>query len=190
MPGVVSRPTFGPHETLPEALTVAAGLKTLSCPESECDKHGPRPWQTVRVGGTTARLVGLRAGGGSVLLGAVIALAAFAARAETMAQDGKAAAPGSGSPARAKAGTTPEELYGDQGGEKVVAANARLPNTVMRARREDTFLKLSNPRLGQTSGPGAKRKALLVDYEVVSRGKLDGGTLVLHTDAAAGPRWR
>jgi hypothetical protein len=81
-----------------------------------------------------------------------------------------------------KAGTTPEELYGDQGGEKIAPANAKLPNTVMRARREDTFLKLSNPRLGKTSGPGPKRNALLVDFEVVSRGKLDGGSLVLHTD--------
>ena len=109
------------------------------------------------------------------LLGALIALAAFAVPAEARAQDSKP-------PAKPKAGTTPEELYGDQGGDKVEAANARLPNTVMRARREDTFYKLSNPRVGQTSGPGAKRKALLVDYEVVSRGKLDGGTLVLHTD--------
>jgi hypothetical protein len=52
----------------------------------------------------------------------------------------------------------------------------------MRARLEDTFLKLSKPRLGKTSGRGAKRNALLVDYDVVSRGKFDGGTLVLHTD--------
>ena len=51
-----------------------------------------------------------------------------------------------------------------------------MPNTVMRGRREDTFLKLSNPRIGP------KGNALLVDYEVVSRGKLDGGVLVLRTD--------
>jgi hypothetical protein len=55
----------------------------------------------------------------------------------------------------------------------------------MRARRDDTFLKLSNPRIGKTSGPGPKRNALLVDFEVVSRGKFDGGTLVLHTDDGA-----
>jgi hypothetical protein len=112
---------------------------------------------------------------GSLLLGAVIALAALAVPAQTRAQGDKA-------PAKGKADTQPEELYGDQGGEKVAPANARLPNTVMRARREDTFFKLSNPRVGKTSGPGPKRNALLVDYEVVSRGKLDGGTLVLHTD--------
>jgi hypothetical protein len=52
----------------------------------------------------------------------------------------------------------------------------------MRARRDDTFLKLSNPRVGKTSGPGQKRDALLVDYEVVSKGKFDGGTLILHTE--------
>jgi hypothetical protein len=111
----------------------------------------------------------------------MIALATFAVPAQTRAQGGKSPAPGSGPPAKAKAGTTPTELYGDQGGEKVAAANARLPNTVMRARREDTFYKLSNPRLGQTSGRGPKRNALLVDYEVVSRGKFDGGSLVLRT---------
>jgi len=123
----------------------------------------------------------LRVGGGSLLLSAAIALTAFAVPAEMKAQVGKAPAPGSGSPAKAKAGAAPEELYGDQGGQKVAAANARLPNALMRARREDTFFKLSNPRLGKTEGRGPKRNTLLVDYEVVSRGKFDGGTLVLHT---------
>jgi hypothetical protein len=129
----------------------------------------------------TLRLTRRRAGGRSLLLGAVLALAAFAVPAATRAQGGKTLAPDSGPPATAATGTKPEELYGDQGGEKV-APDARLPNTVLRARREDTFFKLSNPRVGQTSGPGPKLKALLVDYEVVSRGKLDGGSLVLHTD--------
>lgn len=102
---------------------------------------------------------------------AMIAQATFAVFAETRAQGGKAPVSG-----KAKPGTAPEDLYGDQGGEKVGPANARLPNTVMRARREDTFLKLSNPRID------AKGNALLVDYEVVSRGKLDGGSLVLRGD--------
>jgi hypothetical protein len=106
--------------------------------------------------------------GPQLLVGAVIALATFAVPAQTTGQGGKE-------------NTTSKEIYGDQGGEKVAPANARLPNTVMRARREDTFYKLNNPRLGQTSGRGPKRNALLVDYEVASRGKLDGGTLVLRT---------
>ncbi|MDB5311323.1 MAG: hypothetical protein JWO38_5525 [Gemmataceae bacterium] len=181
MPGDVSCPTPGPHAAVREALAVAARAKTLACPDGECEKHQPRLGMTARIGGTTGRLVGRRAGG-SLLLGAVIALATFAIPAETRAQPGEAPAPGSAPPAEAKAGTEPKDLYGDQGGEKVAAANARLPNTAMRARLEDTFLKLSNPRIGQTSGPGPKRNALLVDYEVVSRGKFDGGTLVLHTD--------
>jgi hypothetical protein len=140
------------------------------------------PNKAARVGGSTARLVGLRASAGSLVLGAVIALAAFAIPAETRAQRDKAPASGSPPSAKTKADTKPEELYGDQGGEKVAAANARVPNTVMRARSEDTFFKLSNPRLGQSSGRGPKRNALLVDYEVVSRGKFDGGKLVLRTD--------
>jgi rubredoxin len=76
----------------------------------------------------------------------------------------------------------PADLYGDQGGEPVAPADAGLPSTVMRARRDDTFLKLSNPREGQASGPGPKRNALLIDYEVVRRGKFDGGNLVIHTE--------
>ncbi len=158
MPSVVSR-TFDPH---------AAPRNTmLKCPD---------PART----GTTARLLGLRAGGGVLLLGALVALASCVVPAEMRAQGTKAPVPGSD---KTKAGSAPADLYGDQGGEKVGPANARLPNTVMRARREDTFVKLSNPRLGKTSGPGPKRNALLVDFEVVSRGKLnDGGSLVLHTD--------
>jgi hypothetical protein len=152
MPGVVSHPILGPHS-----------------------------WKTARVGESTARIGGARAGGGSLLLGAVIALAAIGVPAETIAQGNKSTAPGSGPDAKAKAGATPEDIYGDQGGEKVAPANARLANSVMRARREDTFYKISNPRVGQTSGRGPKRNALLVDYEVVSRGKFDGGTLVLRS---------
>src|SRR5439155_11504717 len=92
--------------------------------------------------------------------------------AATRGQPGKAPVP----PAKTKPGSAPEDLYGDQGGEKVGPANARLPNTVMRARRGDTFLKLSNPRIDP------KGNALLVDYEVVSRGKFDGGFLVFRSD--------
>lgn len=82
----------------------------------------------------------------------------------------------------------PAELYGEQGGDKVAPADAGLPGAVMRARRDDTFIKLSNPRTGQVKAPGPKGKgvilsdALLVDYVVVRRGKFDGGMLVVHTD--------
>ncbi|HEX4612212.1 MAG TPA: hypothetical protein VH092_28720 [Urbifossiella sp.] len=110
--------------------------------------------------------------GGAALLGAVCVLAT-ATPAATRAQPAKTPAP-----AKGKA-PPPEDLYGDQGGEKVGPANARIPNTWMRARLEDTFFKLSNPRIGETAG---KRKAMQVDYEVLSRGKFDGGFLVLRTD--------
>jgi hypothetical protein len=82
----------------------------------------------------------------------------------------------------------PAELYGEQGGEKVSPADAGLPGAVMRARKDDTFIKLSNPRVGQVKAPGPKGKgvtlsdALLIDYVVVRRGKFDGGMLVVHTD--------
>lgn len=83
----------------------------------------------------------------------------------------------------------PADLYGDQGGEKIAAADPGLPSSLMRARRDDTFYKLSNPRVGQAKGPvvgkkggNVERDALLIDYVVVRRGKFDGGLLVLHTD--------
>src|SRR5690348_600676 len=97
-----------------------------------------------------------------VLIGAaVVALATFGVVAETRAQGAKAPATGSGGSPKAKAGAKPEELYGDQGGDKVLPADTRVSNAVMRARLEDTFFKLSNPRIDD------KRNALLVDYEVV-----------------------
>jgi hypothetical protein len=170
MPGVFSRPTFRPHAALREAPE-GPRVESLGFPTSEHAQHAHSPAKKARVGGTTARLVGLRAGRGSLILGAAIALATFTVVAETSAQTGKVP------PAKGKTGTAPADLYGDQGGEKVApATDAKKPNTLMRARLEDTFLKLSNPRVDP------KKNALLLDYEVVSRGKLDGGTLVLRTD--------
>ncbi len=116
--------------------------------------------------------------GGWLLVAAVIVTTAITVAAETRGQDGKATTSG-GKP---KADVKPEEMYGDQGGEKVLPASSKAPNTVMRARLEDTFLKLSNPRMGQAGAKGKGAKALLVDYEVVSRGKFDGGYLVLRAE--------
>ncbi len=65
MPDVFSRPTFGPHAALREDLTA-------------------------RVGGTTARLLGVRATRGSLILVAMIALATFTVLAEARAQNRKA----------------------------------------------------------------------------------------------------
>jgi hypothetical protein len=67
-------------------------------------------------------------------------------------------------------------LYGDQGGAKVLPGNSRLPNAVMRAHLEDTFLKLSDPRIDE------KGNALLIDYEVLSKGKLKPSALVIRAD--------
>jgi hypothetical protein len=120
--------------------------------------------------------------GGLLLLAAVIALTDVAVPTETWGQgDKKSSTSAGGAAGKAKAEAKPE--YGDQGGEKVLPASAKQANTVMRARSEDTFLKLSNPRLGQAGAKGKGPKALLVDYEVVSRGKFnDGGYLVLRAE--------
>ena len=69
----------------------------------------------------------------------------------------------------------------DPGGEKTAPANAKLPNTVLRARGEDTFIKLSNPRIGETLS-NKKLKGLLIDYEMTSKGKFNGGALVLRAE--------
>src|SRR5262245_61581452 len=114
-------------------------------------ERGPRAWKTDKIGGL-------------LLVAAVTVMVGIIVPAETRGQGGKGTAAGG-----KKADAKPEEMYGDQGGEKVLPANSKAPNTVMRARLEDTFLKLSNPRMGQ-AGTGKKgAKALLIDYEVVSR---------------------
>lgn len=72
----------------------------------------------------------------------------------------------------------PPGVYGDQGGDPIAPADPHLPNTVLRARAEDTFYKLSNPRIGRPKfGPG---QALFVDFEVTRRGKFGGGSLIIH----------
>src|SRR6266480_3014463 len=107
-----------------------------------------------------------------LLFGAVIALSVFVFPARTGAQGGKATDAAS----KQKPSVKPEELYGDQGGAKVLPGNSRLPNAVMRAHLEDTFLKLSDPRIDK------KGNALLIDYEVVSKGKLKPSALVIRAD--------
>ena len=105
-----------------------------------------------------------------LLLGAVIALSVFVFPARTGAQKGKATDAAS----KQKPSAKPEELYGDQGGAKVLPGNSRLPNAVMRAHLEDTFLKLGDPRID--------KNALLIDYEVVSKGKFKPSALVIRAD--------
>jgi len=74
------------------------------------------------------------------------------------------------------------ELYAEQPEEKFAPADARVPNTVRRARADDTIFKLSNPREGEVkSTKGGTRNAILVDWEIVRVGKFDGGELVVHT---------
>jgi hypothetical protein len=107
-----------------------------------------------------------------LLLGALAALSFFVFLAQTGAQGTKTTDGAS----KKKASVKPEELYGDQGGEKVLPGNSRLPNAFMRAHVEDTFLKLSNPRIDE------KGNALLLDYEVLSKGKLKPTALVLRAD--------
>lgn len=105
----------------------------------------------------------VRACSAGLFVGATL-LAAFAATC------GPAAAQ-----AKKKVTVDPKDVYGDQGGEKTLAASyAKMPTAIMRARAEDTFLKLSNPRM---RGVGYD-----VDYDVISRGKFDGGLLVLRSD--------
>lgn len=115
------------------------------------------------------RLSGRAAVRRALTVGAMLALAGFATPAESPAQTGKAAVKG-------KPSIKPEDLYGEQGGERVVPANSKVPSTVMRARRDDTIYRISNPRIDE------KRRALLFDFEVVSRGEFNGGSLVMRSE--------
>lgn len=100
--------------------------------------------------------------------------------------NGPAVAPPNNAPALPAGKPVRGEMYGDQGGGPVAPADAGLPNTLMRARGDDTFFKLSNPREEKIRGPDAKGKgnhlehdALVIDYSVHRRGRFDGGTLVI-----------
>ncbi|MFO0930088.1 MAG: hypothetical protein U0736_24200 [Gemmataceae bacterium] len=68
-----------------------------------------------------------------------------------------------------------EHLYGNQGGELVAAAD--VSTAPLRARKDDTFLKLSNARfnpVGRQPFP-----SISVDYEVAHQGKHNGVALVV-----------
>jgi hypothetical protein len=72
------------------------------------------------------------------------------------------------------------DLYGDQGGEEVVPAGKAPANAPLRARKGDTFFKLSNPRIE----PTGRRPfpALVVDYERVHDGPYGGQALIVRPD--------
>lgn len=72
--------------------------------------------------------------------------------------------------------TAPAGIYGSQGGEKVLAADPAVPDTVLRCRAIDTFYKLSNLRFGQNR---FGQPSIFVDYEKVKLGEQDGVALQL-----------
>lgn len=90
-------------------------------------------------------------------------------------------APGGAPLANAAPVEAPPGLYGDQGGDEVAPADPKLPDTILRARADDTFYRLSNPRVGRPTQGFRPGEALMVDYEVVRRGKYNGNTLVIHS---------
>ncbi len=74
----------------------------------------------------------------------------------------------------------PAGLYADFGNEEIAPADPGLPNTALRPRAEDSIYRLSNPRVGRPMGFGPPGNALMVDYEVLRRGKSSAGTLIVH----------
>lgn len=83
-------------------------------------------------------------------------------------------------PETPQATEVPAGFYGDQGGEKTAPADPKLPNKLLRARADDTFIKLSNPRIGDTRDK--KQKAILIDYDTTTKGKYTGGMLILRAE--------
>jgi transposase-like protein len=87
-------------------------------------------------------------------------------------------------PAKQAAEEAPANFYGNLEGEQIAAADPGLPDTVLRPRADDTLYKLSNARIGQPSrrgfGPPVGNKAILIDYQVLRRGKFYGGSIVVY----------
>jgi hypothetical protein len=104
---------------------------------------------------------------------------ADAAQPNPAAPENPAAQPNPGAQAAAPAagGDAPPGLYGDQGGEEVAAADPSLPDTLLRARAQDTFYKLSNARLGRDR---FGQPSIAVDYEVTKEGQYQGATMIIH----------
>ena len=71
----------------------------------------------------------------------------------------------------------PPGLYGTQGNEEIGRAAAD-PHTVPRARAEDSFFRLSNPRVTPL-GPNPRGK-FEIDFQVVQRGKLSPSRIMMH----------
>ena len=117
--------------------------------------------------------------GGSLLLGVVIATAAFTLPAETRGQTGK-------TPAKGKPVAVPADFYGDQGGEKTSPANAKLP---IRSCEHVPRTPLSSSATLALARPsaGKKQKALLIDYEMASKGRFNGAHLSFVRKTAAEP---
>jgi ribosomal protein S27E len=88
--------------------------------------------------------------------------------AQEIARFGKSAPP---APA-----TAPANLYGTQGNEPIASA-VPSPLTVMRARSDDSFYRLDNPRT-EASG-GAPRSAFLVHFRTELHGKCVGTHLMI-----------
>jgi hypothetical protein len=70
------------------------------------------------------------------------------------------------------------DLYGDQGGEPVLSVDKAPSDAPLRARKGDTFFRLSNPRI-ETNRPGLP--ALAVDYERIRDGEFGGATLMIRS---------
>jgi hypothetical protein len=176
----------------------------------EDDRPRQRKSKKARSGSNSGLIVGLSVACGLLVVGLVALLVVLLGRAGTgggnqqatgnpppvvqpannppavAPNNPPAVAPPNNPPAQPAANPIPGELYGDQGGEPIAPADAGLPHTLMRARRDDTFFKLRNPREEKIRGPDAKGKgnnilhdALVIDYTVGRRGKFDGGTLVI-----------
>lgn len=86
------------------------------------------------------------------------------------------------------------DLYGDQDGEEVLPAGQAPKDAPLRARKDDTFFRLSNPRLGRSR---FGMQALLVDYEKVQEGKHGGASLIIRDEKGntrtvmlLGPFWQ
>jgi hypothetical protein len=115
-----------------------------------------------------------------VVLGTALVLS-FAGCARPLEGEAAQAVPGAAAPGGPPAVVDGSELYGETGGELVHAAAKAPPGSPLRARKGDTFFRLSNARLepiGRKPFP-----VLSVDYEKLTEGPYNGVTLVVqHAD--------
>jgi hypothetical protein len=159
--------SFSPRCWLPAVLVLAFGCAQAPTPPV-AQQQPVAPPQPANPGNQAAQQNGGFLGG---MIQAVTGQQPGAVAPNAQPQTTPGGMPQGNSPATGDAAAS---MYGDTGGEQTLPSGT--PDAPLRARKDDRFYTLSNPRIG-TSRFG--RSTLNVDYKTARKGEFSGGTLLI-----------